>query len=287
VNAAAAGPGVVTDSTSDLEAAWARRYGIDVVPLFVNFGEQRFRDEVDLTRAEFYARLGTCGVLPTTSQPTAAMFEEAYRPYVESGRDIVSVHIAQELSGTINAARAAAAQFPGARIELIDSRTTSGGLALLTIRAGQLAQRGVGTDAIVAAVTRDSENEAGFVALPDLSHPVRTGRVSRAQAAIGGLLKIVPVLRFGNGAVEVEGRVRTFARAQETLVESTLRVIGDVARSRILVIHAHALEGARALQAQLRGRLEAEPEFFEVAEAGPAIAAHSGQGALAIFSVAG
>ena len=141
--------------------------------------------------------------------------------------------------------------------------------------------------AIVAAVTRDSENEAGFVALPDLSHPVRTGRVSRAQAAIGGLLKIVPVLRFGNGAVEVEGRVRTFARAQETLVESTLRVIGDVARSRILVIHAHALEGARALQAQLRGRLEAEPEFFEVAEAGPAIAAHSGQGALAIFSVAG
>lgn len=287
MNAAAAGPGVVTDSTSDLEAAWAQRYGIDVVPLFVNFGEQRFRDEVDLTRAEFYARLGTSGILPTTSQPTSAMFEETFRPYVDAGRDIVSVHIAQELSGTINAARAAAAQFPGARIELIDSRTTSGGLALLAIRAGQLAQSGAGTDAIVAAVVRDSEREAGFVALPDLSHPVRTGRVSRAQAAIGGLLKIVPVLRFGHGAVEVEARVRTFARAQETLVESTVRMLGDVARSRILVIHAHALEGARALQAQLRGRLEAEPEFFEVAEAGPAIAAHSGQGALAIFSVAG
>jgi DegV family protein with EDD domain len=280
-------PAVVTDSTSDVSVAWAQRFGIEVVPLFVNFGDVRFRDEVDLSRDDFYARLGAGGVLPTTSQPTSAMFEDVFRPHVEAGRDIVSVHIAQELSGTINAARAAAEQFPGARIELIDSRTTSGGLALLAIRAGQLAQAGCDTDGVVAALARDIAGEAGFVALPDLSHPVRTGRVSRAQAAIGGLLKIVPVLRFGRGAVDIEARVRTFARAQETLVESALKMLGDVARSRIIVIHAHALEGGRALQANLRARLPCAPEFLELAEAGPAIAAHSGQGALAIFAVSG
>jgi DegV family protein with EDD domain len=231
--------------------------------------------------------MGAGGILPTTSQPTSAMFEDAFRPHVEAGRDIVSIHIASELSGTINAARAAAAQFPGARIELIDSKTTSGGLGLLALRAGELVQQGVATADVVAAVQRDVAHEAGFVAVPDLSHAVRTGRVNRAQAAIGGLLKIVPVLRFGHGAVEIEARVRTFARAQETIVESTVKLLGDVARSRVLVIHAHALEGGRALAAQLRARLDVAPSFFEIAEAGPAIAAHSGQGALAIFSVAG
>jgi DegV family protein with EDD domain len=284
---AGAATAIVTDSTSDLDPTWAARFGIDVVPLFVNFGEWRFRDEVDLSRSDFYARLSSGGVLPTTSQPTAVMFEEVFRPHVEAGRDIVSVHIAQELSGTINAARAAAEQFPGARIELIDSRTTSGGLGLLALRAADLAREGAGTDAIVAAVERDRDREGGYVALPDLSHPVRTGRVSRAQAAIGGLLKIVPVLRFGHGAVEVEARVRTFARAQEAIVEATLRLLGDVALSRVLVIHAHAPEAGRALQAQLRARLPVDPAFFEIAEAGPAIAAHSGRGAVAIFSVAG
>jgi hypothetical protein len=215
------------------------------------------------------------------------MFEDVFRPHVEAGRDIVSLHIAQELSGTINAARAAAAQFPEARIELIDSKTTSGGLALLALRAGELAGQGLETGEIVASVERDRERQAGFVALPDLSHVVRTGRVNRAQAALGGLLKVVPVLRMGRGAVEVEARVRTFARAQEAIVESSVRGLGDVARSRVIIVHAHALEIGRALQAQLRARLDVEPAYFEIAEAGPAIAVHSGQGAVAIFSVAG
>jgi len=280
--------GIVTDSTSDLDRRLAGRYGIDVVPLFVNFGDLRFRDEVDLSRDDFYARMAASGVLPTTSQPTSAMFEDAFRPYVEAGRDIVSVHIAQELSGTINAARAAAAQFPGARIELVDSKTTSGGLALLAIHAGELAAQGVDASAIVAALERDVAHQAGFVAVPDLSHAVRTGRVSRAQAAIGGLLKIVPLLRFGNGGVEIEARVRTFARAKDTIVESTMRLLGDaVDRSRILVIHAHAREAGLALQAQLLARLPAAPAFCDIAEAGPAIAAHAGQGTVAIFAVAG
>src|SRR5579862_9245362 len=128
---------VVTDSTSDLDPATTARRGITVVPLFVIFGEQRYRDNVDLSRDEFYRRMREGKTLPTTSQPTAAMFEDAYRPLVAEGRDVVSVHIAAGLSGTINAAKAAASQFAGARIELLDSGTVSAGCSLLVLRAAE------------------------------------------------------------------------------------------------------------------------------------------------------
>ena len=123
--------------------------------------------------------------------------------------------------------------------------------------------------------------------MPDLSHAVRTGRVGMAQAAIGSLLKIVPVLKVGDGSVNVEARVRTFSRAQETIVDATVRDIGDVTKSRVLVVHAHALPEGEALLERLRSRLVAEPAYCAMAEAGPAIAAHAGEGALGIFSIAG
>ena len=106
---------VVTDSTSELDPLMQTRCGIEVVPLFVNFGDARFRDTIDLTRDAFYDKLCDEKELPTTSQPTAAMFEDVFRPHVEAGRAVVCLTIMSLLSGTINAATAAAQQFPGAR----------------------------------------------------------------------------------------------------------------------------------------------------------------------------
>jgi DegV family protein with EDD domain len=278
---------VVTDSTSDLDAALAAQSGIGVVPLFVNFGDERFRDGIDLSRAEFFKRMRQGSTLPTTSQPTAAMFEDVYRPLVESDRPIVSIHISSKLSGTINAARAAAEQFPGATIRLVDSMTVTGGCALLALHAAELAVGDGDADAIVAAIEGDKTRQHGYFTVPDLSHVTRTGRIGKAQAVLGGLLKIVPVLRFSNGEVEVEARVRTFARAQETIVESTLRELGDVAKARIIVMHAHAPEAGAALVEMLRAKLNANPAILALAEGGPAISVHAGEGAVAIFSIAG
>jgi len=278
---------VITDSTSDLDTELAARNGIGVVPLFVNFGDERFRDGIDLSRDDFFRRMREGHLLPTTSQPTAAMFEDAYRPLVESGRPIVSIHITAGLSGTINAARAAAEQFPGATIRLIDSLTVTGGCALLALHAAELAGQDADVDAIVAAIEGDKTRQHGYCTLPDLSHVTRTGRIGKAQAVLGGLLKIVPVLRIGKGEVEVEARVRTFARAQETIVESTVRDLGEVANARIMVMHAHAPEAGQALLEMLRAKLDAEPAFLAMAEGGPAISTHAGEGAVAIFSIAG
>jgi DegV family protein with EDD domain len=280
---------IVTDSTSDIEPAYAATLGIDVVPLYVLFGDKQYRDYVDLSRRTFYSMLASESVLPTTSQPTAQAFAEAFRPHVEAGRSIVCIVVSSGLSGTVNAARAGAAEFPGAKITLFDSLSAAGGLGLYVRRAAELARAGAGHEEIVAELERFRATRHMNVTIPDLSHVVRTGRVGRAQGFLGGLLKIVPVLRLGqfDGKVEEEARVRTFARAQEVMFENTVARLGDVANSRISIVHTNAPGIAQALLEKFRARLPVAPKVLEISEAGPVIAAHAGPGAVAIFSFPG
>ncbi|MGP6192518.1 MAG: DegV family protein [Vulcanimicrobiaceae bacterium] len=279
---------VVTDSTADIPQQLTASLGIEVVPLFVIFGDERLRDGVELLRTDFFRRLAAGGPLPTTSQPSAAMFEETYEPHVRAGREIVSIHIMPRLSGTINAARAGAAAFPDAAIHLVDSANVSGGTALLVLHAARLAREGADAATILAELERDKLRQSGYCVLPDLSHAVRTGRVSRTQAAIGGLLKIVPVLRLGNGEVETEARVRTFERAQETIVNASLaHLAANPAEARIIVVNVNAPELGHSLFERLRARLPEPPRNLQSFEAGPAIAVHTGPGAVGIFSLAG
>jgi DegV family protein with EDD domain len=276
-------PAIVTDSTS-VETADAERFEIDMVPLMVNFGDRHYRDRIDLSRAEFY-RMFT-QTLPTTSQPSSTMFEQVFAPHVAAGRPVICVTISQAYSGTVQAAQAAARQFPRAEIHIIDSGTIAGGVALQVIRAAELAWDGADAATVLAALARDRERQRGYATIPDLSHVVRTGRVSRAQAFIGSLVKIVPVLRIGT-KVEEEARVRTFARAQEAMVSAVVRDAGPAAGARIAVVHANAPDAAAALAERIRERLAAPPAFVAIYEAGPVIAAHTGPGTVGVFLVPG
>jgi DegV family protein with EDD domain len=280
---------IVTDSTSDIEPARAAALGIDVVPLYVIFGDKQYRDYIDLSRREFYAKFASSSILPTTSQPTAQAFADAFRPHVEAGRPIVCIVVSTGLSGTLNAAKAGAAEFPNAQIELFDSRSACGGLGLFARNAADLADAGASFEEIVASTERMRATQYTNVTIPDLSHTVRTGRISRAQAFLGGLLKIVPVLRLNavDGRVEEDARVRTFARAQETMFENSVSRLGNVANARISIGHTNAPEIAQALLERFRARLPVAPKVLEVVEAGPVVAVHVGQGALAIFTFPG
>ena len=278
---------IVTDSTSDLPEAEARARGIDVVPLFVNFGDARFRDRVDLSLEEFYRKLGSLNALPTTAQPTPALFEDAFRPHVEAGRAIVCTTIMASLSGTINAAHTAAQAFPGATIHVVDSETVAGGLALLAQHASDVAEAGGDVDAVLATLDADRGRLRGFAALPDLSHAVRTGRVSRTQAFVGSLVKIVPVLRIEHGKVEEHARVRTFARALDTMIESTAAIANERDGARLCVIHSHARETADRVVATLREKIATATAQFQLLEAGPVIGTHAGAGAIGIFVIPG
>ncbi len=278
---------IVTDSTSDLDAADARARGIDVVPLFVNFGDTRFRDNVDLTRDEFYRKLASLSALPTTAQPTPAMFEDAFRPHVQAGRAIVCLTIMGSLSGTLNAANAAANAFPGAAIHIVDSETVAGGLALQTQHASDIANAGGDAHAVLAGLARDRQVLRGFATIPDLSHAVRTGRVSRAQAFVGSLVKIVPVLRIEKGKIEEYARVRTYVRALDTMIDAAAAVANEADGARVCVIHSHIADEAVRLVAKLRAKITTTPLHFEQLEAGPVIGTHAGQGAVGIFVIPG
>ncbi len=279
---------IVTDSTSDIEPAKARALGLTVVPLFVIFGDRSYKDYVELTREEFYRKLETETTLPITSQPTAAMFEEAFRGPVAAGDDVLCIAISSQLSGTINAARAGAQRFPQARIEIYDSRSVAGGLGLMALHARELALAGAALDEIVAALDRWRDAQRLYACLPDLSHLQRTGRIGRARAALGTLMKIVPVLSLKDGQIVAEAQVRTLARAEETMLDLVLQAVADPSASRFVVIHTNAPELAEAIARRLRERLgDVEPAQLEIWEAGPVIATHGGPGAIGMFTVQG
>jgi DegV family protein with EDD domain len=199
----------------------------------------------------------------------------------------VCVTINAALSGTMNAATAAAQQFAGAPIAIVDSAMVSGGLAVLVMHAAELARDGADAAAVVDALQRDRERARGYAVIPDLSYAVRTGRISRTLAFVGSLVKILPVLRFSGGAIEEEARVRTYARAQDAMIDAALRAIDAAPGARICVAHADAPEPAATIAARLRERMTQPVHALDVIEAGPVIATHAGPDALGIFVLPG
>ncbi len=274
---------VVTDSTSDIDPQRAAALGITIVPLFVVFGDRSYRDYLDLSRRDFFKMLSTEKVLPTTSQPTSQMFEDAFRPLVEAGNEILVLTISSHLSGTINAARAAAQQFPQAKIVVYDSESAAGGLGIMAMRAQEMIAGGTSWEELLAALDRERAVQRIYACISDLSHLQRTGRIGKAQQVLGTLMKIVPVIVLKDGQVSAEAQVRTFARAQASMIDLALGAVTDVTKARFLVMHTDAPQLAENAVAQLRSKLgDAQPRLLDILEAGPVIATHAGPGAVGI-----
>jgi len=274
---------VVTDSTSDIDPQRAAALGITIVPLFVVFGDTSYRDYIDLSRRDFFKKLTGEKVLPTTSQPTAQMFEDAFRPLVAAGNDILCLTISSHLSGTINAARAASQQFPGAKIVVYDSESAAGGLGIMAMRAQELIAAGASWEELLAALDRERAVQRIYACISDLSHLQRTGRIGKAQQVLGTLMKIVPVIALKDGQVSAEAQVRTFARAQSSMIDLALAAVTDVSQARFLVMHTDAPQLADNAITQLRAKLNGvQPRLLDILEAGPVIATHAGPGAVGI-----
>jgi len=271
---------VVTDSTTYMPAELFERHGIQRVSLYVGWGGELLpeRDYVDLDA--FYARLRDSPQLPSTSQPSVGDFLAVYRPLAEEGRDVVSVHIAEGLSGTCQSAREAARVLadegqPGT-VHVHDGQTGAGGLGCLVLAAAQLAERGLGADEILEEVRRTRETLDIWFCLDTLEYLRRGGRIGAAQAMVGTALKIKPILTFG---VEIApaGRVRTHTRAIERMVDY-LRELKERGASDWIVQHAQAAADAEHLVAAGRELFGTEPTFCT--EVGPVLGAHLGAGML-------
>ena len=193
---------IVTDSTCDMGPEALRALDVAMVPLTVHFGDESFRDWVDLSPEGFYEKLAQCVVMPTTSQPTPGEFAVVYRRLAEEGAErIVSIHLSAKLSGTYDSALLAAKDSPVA-VEVLDSVTVCGGMALV-VKAACAARDGGGDfDAIVAAARRSIDSIELFFVLDTLEYLVRGGRAGRATGLAAALLNIKPVLEVRGGVIE-------------------------------------------------------------------------------------
>ena len=268
---------VVTDSSSEIDPVWARVLGVAVVPLFITFGELRRLDGVELSRTEFYRKLSSTTLLPVISQPTASAFSDVFEPLINAGRAIICITSSAKLSGTMNAAWAAAEAFPHAHIEVIDSATTSAGLMLQVVRAAALASGGAGPEAIAAALLRDRARQRGYAA--------GNVRLGKGQALLRGLFDSVPVLAIRDGEIGLAARARTFARAQDAMIEAVARDASGDAQARIAVAHAGVPDAGQAAARRLAAKLQRPEGDVSIVEAGPAFAVQAGAGAVGIFCV--
>ena len=277
----AANTAIVVDSTADFPEAGERFPNWRVVPLYVRFGDESFRDYVELSPEQFYARLRAAPETPSTSQPTPGDFLAAYQDLSAYER-ILSVHIAEKLSGTIGSARSAALEFGGQRVRTIDSESASAAIAMLGLAIQRRLERGT-TDEEVDALVERYRREAGLLFTVDtLEYLARGGRIGRARAWAGELLNIKPILSIADGEVlpvkRVRGNRKAFLEFASSFESSTV----DRPSLRVGIAHAEAPERAEALRKLVRDERPAA-EIEIVTTLGPVVGTHAGPGTVGFF----
>ena len=272
---------VVTDSTADLPPDVVRELGITVVPLLVLFGDEVYRDGVDLSSEEFFERLTTSPVLPTTSQPSVGAFQATYRELAAQTDEIVSIHISARVSGTCESALQACNSLGGSpRVEVVDGETTSMGLGFQVIAAARAAQRGAGLDEVAAAARSVGRRVHLLVLLETLEYLRRGGRIGRAQAFLGSVLNLKPLLTIREGIVHPVARVRTRVRALDQIFRYCM-AYGEI--EEVAVMHGTTPEDAEMLAQRVRERLAGVP--VRVGRLGPALGVHGGPGIIGVVVV--
>ncbi|HEX4838059.1 MAG TPA: DegV family protein [Solirubrobacteraceae bacterium] len=276
---------VVSDTTNYLPRELADSEGIHQVSLYVGWqGHQQREIELDGFDA-FYERLGADEDLPTTSQPSIGDFLAVWEPLLDAGHDIVSVHLAGGISGTCESARQAhsllAERSLGGRVEVIDGETGCGGLGLLLLAATAAARAGADKDAVAARAREARKALKIWFCVDTLEYLRRGGRVGKAQAWLGGTLKIKPILSLEYEITPVE-RVRTAKRAFERMVRYA-QELHDSGSDGWVVQHIQASEQAEHLIDRCREVFGSEPVF--VSEVGPVIGTYTGPGLLGIGAI--
>jgi DegV family protein with EDD domain len=271
---------IVVDSTADFPEAPERFPNWRMVPLYVRFGEESFRDYVELGPDDFYRRLREADVLPTTSQPTPGDFLATYEELGAFER-VYSLHVSGKVSGTVESARTAAAE-GGNRVRVVDTETASAAIAMIGLAIQRRLDRGTSDDEVEALVER-CKREAGLLFTVDTLEFLRKGgRIGRAASMAGQLLHVKPILTITDGEVHpvkrVRGAQKAFREFQSTFTETTR----DEPGLRVGIAHADAPERAVQLEKMVRGeRPESEVEI--VTTLGAVVGTHAGPGTVGLF----
>jgi len=268
---------VITDSASDMDPARAASLGISIVPLLVSFGNETFSAGVDMSREDFWARVTAPNApIATTAACSPGTFQIAYQKAFDDGAEaIVSVHVADALSGTIKAAQVAKQAFANREIHIVDSQSASMGEGMLAELGVAMANTGAPAGEIAAALERRRPDLQVYLALETLEYLKRGGRISGAQAAIGTLLSVKPIIEIKDSRVETTERVRTRGKARERLVE--LLAVRPIERLSILHTTQADVEGfAEQLIPRVPGGIDRSKVTIDLV--GPSVGPHLGPG---------
>jgi len=266
---------IVTDSACDLPDEVCHELGIEVVPLTIRFGEREYVDRRELSVEAFWRELQASPVLPETAAPSVGAFEETFRRLADAGADgIVCINISSKLSATMQSAQVAAKALEGQTpVEIIDSESASMGIGNLALYAARRASGGASVDEIVQEVDDRRTRQKVFATLDTLEYLRKGGRIGGAQAMLGTMLSIKPIIEVANGVVEEAGKVRTRSKAIRALLEKVPQ--GKV--ESVSVLHAMAPEVDDFLR-------ELEPRVGDaeivVGTIGPVVGVHTGPGVL-------
>lgn len=269
---------IVTDSACDLPDDVVRSLDITVVPLSIRFGDDEFVDREDLSVAEFWRLCGERDELPSTAAPAPGRFEQAYRQLLADGAEgIISLHLSGELSATLQSARTAAdAIETDVPIRVIDSRSITVGLGITVTTLAERARDGAGIDELVALTESLIPRTRVLGALDTLEYLKKGGRIGAAQAVLGSLLSIKPLIAIEDGKVEAAGKQRTRSRAVKFVLDA---VAAEPAIERLAVMHADC-DDIDDFVARIKELHDGE---ILVGEIGPVIGAHAGPGTIGVI----
>ena len=271
---------IVTDSTAYLPPEAVQKYNIHVLPLKLHWKGETYLDGVEIKPRDFYTQLGNGAPIPTTSQPAMSEFLDIYTDLAEQYEGILVPLISSGISGTVSSAQAAAKEFDQVPVEVIDSRITSGGLALVVLAACRAIESGAGLSEAARVARSVSERVRAYFVVDTLEYLHKGGRIGGASRYLGSALRIKPILTFTEeGTIDALERIRTKRKAIERLLE----LIKEHADGRPIhagVVHAHAEDALQELTTQLNGCVSCKE--LQQYELSPVIGAHVGPGTLGV-----
>ncbi len=278
---------VMTDSTAYLPDNLVKSLSITVAPQVLIWGEETFRDGVDIMPDEFYKRLKTAKVMPTTSQVSIGDMKTTFEKLLESGYDVLGIFISSKLSGTIQSATQARELLPKAadRISIVDSNSTAMAMGFHVLTAARAAQAGASLAECQQLAEKSRTHTGVYFVVDTLEFLRRGGRIGGAQALLGSALNIKPILELRNGRIESIEKVRTKGKAIERMIDLVLQRVGDQKPVRLATLHANA--EAEARQALEKATLQLHPDETVFASVSPVIGTHAGPGTIGLAFMAG
>lgn len=274
---------IVTDSTADIPLSVREELGIEMVPLKIHFGDETYLDAVTLQSEQFYEKLSSSAVLPTTSQPSPIEFLDTYKKVIEDPEaEVISIHLSSALSGTYQSAVLAKSMLEDqAKITIVDSKSASYGIGALVVAAARAAREGKNAEEILELIHSLRANFHIYFLVDTLEYLQKGGRIGKASALFGSLLNIKPILSIDEeGEVVAVDKVRGQKKAMARIVELLQKDFAGKA-IHLQVAHSNALEAARGLRELLEQHFEVKS--VEYITLGPVIGTHAGPGTVAAF----